>query len=356
MLEWLRSLEQEFAKIVAAPPAFPSEAKPFEIGRSRQGRPLLGYRFGTGPLAVSLIAGCHADEPVGPRLLRSLARYLSTLAEDHAAQRELQWWIVPDANPDGAVRNEAWQQPDASQYELAAYLQHVVRELPGDDVEFGFPRSEDDTSARSENRAIFEWWQQCDRPFRLHATLHGMAFAAGPWFLIEPAWSSRCSNFQRDLTKAVQAAGYELHDVERHGEKGFHRIARGFCTRPDSQSMRQHFLDRDDPATAERFRPSSMEAMRSLGGDPLTLVSEMPLFVTPGVGKELGPPDPAALAWQQRLAEWRVRCQDPKSHTQVEQEAEQQGLRPMPVADQLQLQWRMITAGLHQVLLESARG
>ena len=42
--------------------------------------------------------------------------------------------------------------------------------------------------------------------------------------------------------------------------------------------MTQFFLDRQDELTARKFRPSSMETIRSVGGDPLTLVTEMPLL------------------------------------------------------------------------------
>ena len=57
--------------------------------------------------------------------------------------------------------------------------------------------------------------------------------------------------------------------------------------------MRRHFLDRGDPETAAVFRPSSMEYVRSLGGDPLTFVSEMPLFLLPPPETAYGFPDPA---------------------------------------------------------------
>ena len=83
------------------------------------------------------------------------------------------------------------------------------------------------------------------------------------------------------LRRRVRELGYRLHDVDRGGEKGFHRIDEGFTTRPDSRAMAAHFEALGDPATAALFRPSSMEYVRSLGGDPLTLVSEMPLFLVP---------------------------------------------------------------------------
>ena len=43
------------------------------------------------------------------------------------------------------------------------------------------------------------------------------------------------------LGRQVGELGYVLHDVERGGEKGFHRIDEGFTTRPDSRAMKAHF-------------------------------------------------------------------------------------------------------------------
>jgi hypothetical protein len=173
-----------------------------------------------------------------------------------------------------------------------------------------------------------------------------MAFAAGPWFLIEEAWKDRVAPLKRRCLRATSDLGYEPHDVERGGEKGFFRLGRGFCTRPDSRYMREHFLALGDVETAEKFRPSSMETIRTLGGDPLTLVSEMPLFLTPGVGVTLGPPDPVAEEWKQRIAAWREELQEGASAGDVLDAATAQGLTPMPVRDQMRLQWTLIVGGL----------
>ncbi|MFQ5689140.1 MAG: M14 family zinc carboxypeptidase [Gemmatimonadota bacterium] len=322
------------------------------IGLSREGRPIEAFRFGTGPLRVSLVAGCHADEPVGPRFLRRLTDFFSRLPDAHPLLAGYQWWIIPHMNPDGEVRNAGWQaagrEPPAA-YSLASYLAGAVREAPGDDIEFGFPRDRADRDVRPENLAAWRWWRSADGPFSLHASLHGMGFAAGPWFLVEAAWQNRCRALMRRCRERVRALGYTLHDVERGGEKGFFRLGPGFCTRPDSRAMREHFRRRGDAETAARFKPSSMEAIRRLGGDPLTLVSEMPLFLTPGVGERLGPPDPVSLVWMERLAAWREALARGVSAAQVDSEARRSGLRPMPVRDQMDLQWTLVRAGLEQV-------
>lgn len=319
------------------------------IGASRAGRPLAGYRFGDGTVRVSLIAGCHADEPVGPILLRRLVRFLAARAPREGVLSRFSWWIVPHINPDGAERNRAWSHDAGDAYDFATYLAHVVRELPGDDIEFGFPRDATDAGARPENRAVYDWWRSSKETFALHVSLHGMAVAGGPWFLIDPAWTDRCHHLMERCTAITGALGYGLHDVERHGEKGFKRIGRGFATRPNSVAMARYFLDRKDTETAARFRPSSMEAIRQFGGDALTLVSEVPLFILPGVGDTITPTDPAADAWRERIAGWRQRLQRGEAPDAIRREAGQSGVRGVPLLDQMNIQWEMIRAGLEQV-------
>ncbi len=333
--------------ILATPPTAGDDGE--EIGRSREGRTIRGYRLGHGSRRVSLLAGCHADEPVGPRLLRHVVAYLRTLDRADPLLTDNEWWIVPHINPDGEHRNRVWYSDADDAFDVERYLAGVTRELPGDDIEFGFPRTVDDDGARPENWSVYAWWQTTTTPFHLHVSLHGMAFAAGPWFLIEAAWRDRCKLLEERCAAKVEAMGYNLHDVERHGEKGFFRLGVGFCTRPDSRYMRQHFIGLGDQEMADRFRPSSMEAVRSLGGDPLTLVSEMPLFLTPGVGEVLGPPDPAAVEWKARVDRWRTAIETGSPPGEVAREASAIGLEPMAVHDQMTLQWTMIAAGLAQV-------
>ncbi len=333
-----------------APPA----AGAIVIGRSREGRPIHGYRFGGGGPRVSVLAGCHADEPVGPRLLGHLVPYLSSLDPTDPLVAGCEWWIIPHVNPDGAALNERWQHRDAEAYSFVEYLPGRVRELPGEDVEFGFPRTPDDEGGRPEPAAAARWWASAGGPFDLHLTLHGMAWAGGPWFLIEPAWVERTAELRAHCAQRVADLGYRLHDVERHGEKGFTRIEPGFATRPDSIAMRDHFLALDDPETAGRFRPSSMECMRSLGGDPLTLVSEMPLFTLERVGEQLGPPDPELERWRERIADWMIRSSG--RTTDIESEAGAAGLAAMPVIDQMRLQWALIAAAIATVSSARADG
>jgi hypothetical protein len=324
--------------------AGPQECGPGEeIGRSREGRPIRGFRFGDGELAVSCIGGCHADEPVGPEMLDRLAGFLAGLSEcepENPLLRRFRWLLVPHVNPDGEEPNRPWagdRRDDG--FRLERYAVETVRELPGDDVEFGFPRSVEDRDARPENRAVAAFLA-AGAPLALHITFHGMGFGHGPWFLLEPTWVERTRELRERLAARCADLGYPLHEVDRHGEKGFWRIGRGFTTRPDSRAMRDFFLARDEPETAARFRPSSMEHARSLGGDPLTAVSEMPLFLLPEEGALADP----ALPRLERLGKIRAAIREHGDGA-----AEHLGVRPMPIADQMRLQLALLDEALRTV-------
>jgi hypothetical protein len=338
-------------------PQFPVEevlaAAPFPppgriLGRSRRGQAVEGYRLGSGGLQVSLIGGCHADEPVGPAMLRRLVSFLVARPQGDPLLAGATWSIVPHVNPDGEERNAPWSVAtvpardhlgrDDRAYDLSLYLRHAVRELPGDDMEFGFPRGPEDAEARPENLAVAAFLAE-GAPFHLHASFHGMAFASGPWFLLEAAWIDRTAALRDAVRRRVREMGYQPFDVDRGGEKGFHRIDEGFTTRPDARAMVRWFEERNDPAMAAKFRPSSMEYVRSLGGDPLTLVSEMPLFLRPLEAGETGrPDDPQFRAFLARVAGG--------SPERVRAEMEKGSVRGMPIRDQMRLQLAFLNAAL----------
>jgi hypothetical protein len=331
------------------------------LGRSREGREISGYRLGHGPARVSLIGGCHADEPVGPEMLELLVAWLAKQQSKSPFLAEVTWLVVPHVNPDGRVRNALWSEtptptvdhlgvPDRG-YDVVAYSGAAVRELPGDDIEFGFPRSASDLEARPENRAVADFLEQA-APIHLHGSFHGMGFATGPWFLIEPSWTERTVTMRDALRDRVRTMGYRLFDVDRRGEKGFRRIDEGFSTRPDSGAMQAHFKEQDDPKTASLFRPSSMEHVRSLGGDPFTLVSEMPLFLLPDQEEATADAPPfgtgsegrkALHSWLQQLI---MRLGADEARTQIESH----GIRPMPLRDQMRLQLAFLDEALQVVL------
>lgn len=278
--------------------AVPELADCRTIGQSEEGREILAVVLGGGERTATLIAGAHADEPVGPETLRTLIlnglQRPDALAEWLTGRRLV---IVPHINPDGEARNRAWieQWPD-----LTAFLKHAVREAPGRDLEFGFP------GMRVENRAVSAFLESY-APVALHMSLHGMAFSEGAMLLIERHWIDRTREVREEFRRAVDRLGLPLHDHDRGGEKGFDYIEAGFTTTPEGRAMQRYFRDRNDPDTAARFHLSSMEWIRTLGGDPLCLVTELPLFWLPPGEKSSPPGHPERyLALREKLPQIRA--------------------------------------------------
>jgi len=296
-------------------------------------------------LRVSLIAGCHGDEPMGPSWLAGLVDRLAD--PDHPWLSRATFRIVPCANPDAAHANEVWWRGGAGAGDLVSFLAHRVRELPGDDLEFGFPGAPDgDDGIRPEAAAIASFLAE-EGPLHLHGSLHGLAFAEGPWFLVEPAWEARLGPYREACLAAARAEDLPVHDKDRGGEKGFRRLSEGFCTRPDSVAMRRHFLSVGDGATAALFRPSSMEFARSLGDDPFTFVTEVPLFRFPVGSDDLV---------RERLVPWSFELQRAvrdgsfeAAAGRIREQAGTLGLRPLDPLVQRRLIGAQVAAALDLV-------
>jgi len=302
---------------------------------------LYGVALGTGSTTVSLIAGNHADEPVGPETLRSFV--LNGLAHRNEMEswfRRVQFIVVPHTNPDGEARNRGWieQWPDPE-----AYLQHAVREDPGRDLEYGFPEM------RPENEHVSAFLRD-HGPYDLHASLHGMSAGEGALLLINRPWTFRTQQLRDDFVEAAAAKGLPMHDHNRKGEKGFFWIEPGFQTTPRGDAMRTFFRARDEAAMARRFHDSSMEFVASLGGDPLSLVTEIPLFLIRGESPTPHRPD-RYLGLRERLPEIRARLERGE---EVDELLAPFDLRPVPLAVAMHLQVRALELGLRAVAPESA--
>ncbi len=284
-----RTSAEVFDDLRAACAQNPDLATFHVVGRSEEGRPIAGVTLGYGPRLVTLVAGAHADEPVGPETLRTLV--LEALAArdwgaDDGGMEELfdrfTLRVIPHVNPDGEARNRAWIErwdADAPAQTLAAYLPHRRREAPGRDVEFGYPVMRPENAAAS--RFLFGY-----EPIAFHGSLHGMGFSEGALLLVEERWIDRpdVALLKTGFAGAAHAVGLRLHDHDRGGDKGFRYGGPGVWTTPKGRAMRAHFLDRDDTETASKFFLSSMETAVLTGRDsrtgetPLCLVTELPLF------------------------------------------------------------------------------
>lgn len=331
-----RPLDDGLPALQSACDAHP-KASVHEIGTSEQGRPIVGAVLGDGPQVVSLIAGNHADEPVGPETLRML------IEEGLGAEGPLTPWldrarfvIVPHTNPDGAARNRPWIEAWPA---LRDYVQHVEREAPGRDLEFGFP------DMRVENAAVARFLE-AHGPFDLHMSLHGMAASEGAMLLINRPWTFRTQPLRDGFRQAAEEAELRMHDHNRKGEKGFFYIEPGFTTTPRGDAMRTFFRAQGDPAMAQRFHQSSMEFVMGLGGDPLCLVTELPLFLVRNDDPTPGIPD-RYLALKEKLPLAKERLARGES---IDDLIAPFDIQPLPLRTAMQLQLRALELGLETVI------
>ncbi len=245
-----------------------------EIGRSRDARLMVGLRVGEGRVVCTITAGAHADEPAGPMAAMLLAEWLSS--DDRAAAElrgRVTFVICPQVNPDGAEANRSWFAPVP---DFGSYIHQVKRELPGDDVEFGYP-GDGKGALRPENLAVANYLSRFPAA-DVHCSLHSMAFAGGAWFLLGGRSIERAGVIRERLRGPIEKSGFGLHDIDRRGDKGFSRIGRGFCTTPDSRAMERHFNEAGDHDMAARFRLSSMEWTLSRNAAAHIMVTELPMF------------------------------------------------------------------------------
>jgi hypothetical protein len=307
-----------------------------ELGPSEEGAMLYGVRLGTGEHTVSLIAGNHADEPVGPETLRTFV--INALDRRNKMEpwlRRYTFVIVPHTNPDGEARNRRWIErwPD-----MESYLRHAVREQPGRDLEYGYP------SMRPENEHVSVFLRE-HGPFAMHASLHGMSAGEGAMLLINRPWTFRTQELRDGFREAAAAEGLRMHDHNRKGEKGFFWIDPGFQTTPRGDAMRTYFHAQNDPATAQQFHDSSMEFVMSLGGDPLAMVTELPLFLVKNEDPTPGHPG-KYLALRERLPEVKARLERGET---VDDLLAPFDLQPVPLDVAMRLQLQALELGLEAV-------
>lgn len=317
----------------------------FDIGHSREGSKLHAVKMGTGHLKASIIAGCHADEPTGPFMLQSFLLWLKKTGSGNELLKNWTFFVIPQMNPDGALRNKNWM---ALPLSLKAYLLGSVRELPGDDIEFGFPLSKLDQSIRPENKAAADFLT-ANGPFHAHFSLHSLSLGGGAWFLIGKKHNSDSFQLQAKLKGIAEKLGLPLYDIDRKGEKGFFRLSAGFSTTPSSEAMRSYLKDQNQPELAEKIKLSSMEFVENLGGEPLTLVSEIPNFISPFLQTVKSIEEQKfKILVQNELQRCKVELKEGKDEL-FNSTVNQFAITPVLFKDQIRIQFRMILCALSEV-------
>ena len=149
----------------------PADARLRTVGTSRAGTPLWLLSVGHGPRQALIVAGPHANEPVGgPTALRLAERALADPGP--TVRADATWNLLLCLDPDGSRRNEGWL---AGPYTLGNYFRNFFR--PGFLEQ---PEWLPDGAARAalpETRALLALQDEL-RPF-FQCSLHGVDVGGG---------------------------------------------------------------------------------------------------------------------------------------------------------------------------------
>ncbi|MEU9385444.1 M14 family zinc carboxypeptidase [Streptomyces sp. NPDC048279] len=164
-------MDELSARAAALVADHPRDARLRRIGTSRAGTPLWLLSIGHGSRHTLVVAGPHANEPVGgATVLRLADRVLAgpRLTEDADAT----WNLLLCLDPDGARRNEGWL---AGPYTLGHYFRNFFR--PGFLEQPEWLPDGADAVALPETRALLELQDEL-RPI-LQCSLHGVDVGGG---------------------------------------------------------------------------------------------------------------------------------------------------------------------------------
>ncbi|MGW0826033.1 M14 family zinc carboxypeptidase [Streptomyces sp. NPDC002845] len=149
----------------------PRDARLRRVGTSRAGTPLWLLSVGHGSRHALVVAGPHANEPVGGATAVRLAE--RALADPRLCEgADATWNLLLCLDPDGARRNEGWL---AGPYTLGQYFRHFFR--PGFLEQPEWLPEGADGAVLPETRALLDVQDEL-RPF-FQCSLHGVDVGGG---------------------------------------------------------------------------------------------------------------------------------------------------------------------------------
>ncbi|MFE0516207.1 M14 family zinc carboxypeptidase [Streptomyces sp. NPDC058964] len=149
----------------------PRDARLRRIGTSRSGAPLWLLSIGHGGRQVLIVAGPHANEPVGGATVLRLAE--RALADPRLTEgADATWNLLLCLDPDGSRRNEGWL---SGPYTLGHYFRNFFR--PGFLEQPEWLPDGAEAAVLPETRALLALQEEL-RPF-LQCSLHGVDVGGG---------------------------------------------------------------------------------------------------------------------------------------------------------------------------------
>ena len=196
----LSELDESSRSLAAA---HPDCVELFEVGKTTQGRPILGLKIGAGS-KNALFFGCpHPNEPIGTMLLEHLTR---SLAENPALREALDYtvYVVKAWDADGLAKNEGWLK---GPYTLFNYSRNFYRPASNVQVDWTFPI---DYKKLHFHDVLPETQAMMDLIDRIKPTftyaLHNAGFGGVYWYVTEDV-----PELYPSLREAAERQGIPLH-------------------------------------------------------------------------------------------------------------------------------------------------
>ncbi|MFH9815262.1 M14 family zinc carboxypeptidase [Streptomyces sp. NPDC017230] len=159
------------ARAAALVARYPRDARLRRVGTSRSGIPLLLLSVGHGSRQALVVAGPHANEPVGGATVLRLAE--RALADPRLTEgADATWNLLLSVDPDGLRCNEGWL---SGPYTLGRYARNFFR--PGFLEQPEWLPDGPDRAVLPETRALLTLQDEL-RPF-LQCSLHGVDVGGG---------------------------------------------------------------------------------------------------------------------------------------------------------------------------------
>lgn len=257
----------------------PEQVKFEQIGESREGYPLYALLIGqidSKPI-IAATGNCHAEEAIGTATILRLAEALVSHPEMKAILDSYAFAFIPQANPDGTIKNWEWLKLEYPSYR--DYLRHYYRDNRSEDVEHGIPTSETTQDCRPEPEAIAKFYRRFPK-IHFYVTLHSANVFSGAMFLVSQKPPTEISEALRFVT---QSEGLSLYTDNDNGMGGFEFMEPGFYAIPRFEVMREQMMAGGDPERVKKFKLNSFQLVESECNCSMSLVSELPYFEVTGL-------------------------------------------------------------------------
>lgn len=243
------------------------------IGYSKAGKPIIMTSVGDGPAPLLLFAFPHPNEPVGAMLTYFL---LEELMKEDELRAGRTWHIIPCIDPDGASLNEGWFK---GPFSIRDYARHYFRTKGEDQVEWSFPIEYKTLKYEKyvpETKALMNAIAEI-KPLFMYS-LHNSSFGGVYYYISKPL-------------KEVYEALYRIPE-ERDLPLSLGEPEMPYCQvyspaifdMPRIKDAYDYYekIGVADPAKHIHGGASSRDFADGIS-EPLTLVTEVPLFLSPQI-------------------------------------------------------------------------